>query len=115
LTETAKLSTSDGVAGDRFGLSLIIISNTVIAGAPGDDSGQGSAYIFAKPDGSWTTTSTFAAKLTTSDGAANDFFGFSMATSGETVVIGAQGHDGTRGSAYVFVSHHFVYLPVILR
>jgi hypothetical protein len=114
LTETAKLTASDGATGDRFGLSLAVISDTVVAGAPGDDSGQGSAYIFVKPGGGWVTTTDFAAKLTASDGAANNFFGFSTATNGEAVVIGAQGNDGNRGSAYVF-SHPFLYLPLILR
>jgi hypothetical protein len=115
LSETAKLTTSDGVAGDRLGLSLAAISDTVVAGAPGDDSGQGSAYVFVKPSGGWVTTSTFAAKLTALDGAANNFFGFSMAASSETVVIGAQGNDSNRGSAYVFGSRSFLYLPIILR
>ena len=115
LTETAKLSASDGAAGDRFGLSLAVISDTIIAGAPGDDSGQGSAYIFVKPSSGWGPTSTFAAKLTAPDGAPDNFFGFSMATSGETAVIGAQGNDGNRGSAYVFVSGTFLYLPMIVR
>ncbi|MBE7556968.1 MAG: FG-GAP repeat protein [Anaerolineales bacterium] len=114
LTETAKLTAADGTAEDRFGLSVTVISDTVMTGAPGDDSGRGSAYLFAKPGGGWVTTATFAAKLTVSDGAADNFFGFSLAASDETVVIGAQGHAGARGSAYVF-SRPFLYLPLILR
>jgi hypothetical protein len=119
LTETAKLTASDGAAGDRFGLSVAIISDTMVVGAPGDDSGRGSAYLFVKPSGGWVTTATFAAKLTASDGATDNFFGFSTAINGETVVIGAQGNDGDRGSAYVFSNYVFskpiLYLPVILR
>ena len=114
LTETAKLTASDGAAEDRFGLSLAVISDTVVVGAPGDDSGLGSAYMVVKPDGGWVTTDTFAARLTASDGAIDNFFGFSAAASDGAVVIGAQGHDGARGSAYVF-SQAFFYLPVILR
>lgn len=115
LTETAKLTASDGAAEDRFGLSLAVISDTVVAGAPGDNSGLGSAYVFVKPGGGWVTTATFAARLTASDGATDNFFGFSTAASSEAVVIGAQGHDGARGSAYVFSQAAFFYLPVILR
>lgn len=114
LTETAKLTAADGSAEDRFGLSVAVISDTVVSGAPGDDNGRGSAYLFVKPGGGWVTTATFAAKLTASDGAADNFFGFSTAASGETVVIGAQGHAGARGSAYVF-SRPFLYLPLILQ
>jgi hypothetical protein len=42
------------------------------------------------------------AKLLASDGAAEDFFGSSVAVSGDTAVVGAVG-DGDNGSAYVFV------------
>lgn len=111
LTETAKLTAADG---DRFGLSVAVISDTVVTGAPGNDSGQGSAYLFVKPNGGWVTTSNFAAKLRAADGAANNYFGFATAANGETVVIGAQGHAGDRGSAYVF-SQPILYLPLILR
>ncbi|UCF08000.1 MAG: thrombospondin type 3 repeat-containing protein, partial [Thermoplasmata archaeon] len=42
------------------------------------------------------------AKLTASDGAADDQFGSSVSASGNTVVIGAPGDDGS-GSAYVYI------------
>ena len=47
-TETAKFSASDGMGGDRFGTSVAISGDTVVAGAPGDDSNKGSAYVFEK-------------------------------------------------------------------
>src|SRR5262245_55319949 len=46
------------------------------------------------------------AKLTASDGAAEDFFGFSVAISGDTVVVGAFSADSPnmdQGAAYIFV------------
>jgi FG-GAP repeat/Cadherin domain len=43
------------------------------------------------------------AKLTASDGAKADALGFSVAVSGDTVVVGAHGDDKFKGSAYVFV------------
>ena len=45
------------------------------------------------------------AKLTASDGAASDFFGFSVSISGDTALVGAHGDDdngSNSGSAYVF-------------
>ena len=45
------------------------------------------------------------AKLTASDGAANDHFGVSVAIAGDTIVVGAYGDDDSgsdSGSAYVF-------------
>ncbi|MBM3949001.1 MAG: hypothetical protein FJ312_07155, partial [SAR202 cluster bacterium] len=47
------------------------------------------------------------AKLTASDGAADDLFGYSVAVSGDTAVVGAWsddvGSNDNQGSAYVFV------------
>jgi len=100
--EQAKLTASDGAAGDEFGFSVAISGDTVVVGADGDNSDQGSAYVFVKPGGGWATTSAFTAKLTASDGAAGDYFGASVAISGDTVVVGADGDNSDQGSAYVF-------------
>ena len=104
-SEVAKLTTSDGAFRDHFGESVAVDGDTVVVGALWDDdngSDSGSAYVFTKPDDGWTTTSSFAAKLTPSDGAANDWFGSSVAVDGDTVVVGAHRDDGS-GSAYVFI------------
>ena len=107
-TETAKLAASDGAAGDRFGVSVGVDGDTVVVGARLDDDNggsSGSAYVFTKPADGWTNTSSFAAKLTASDGAADDQFGRSVAVDGDTVVVGAFGDDDNgsmSGSAYVF-------------
>jgi hypothetical protein len=105
MTETAKLTASDGADSDQFGASVAISGDTVVVGAVGDDIGantdQGSAYVFVKPAGGWTNM-TETAKLTASDGAYGDRFGFSVAISGDTVVVGAPWKE----SAYVFVEPH---------
>ena len=102
MTETAKLTVSDWAAGDWFG-PVAISGDTVVFGAYGDDdngNNSGSAYVFVK-SGHWSDM-TETAKLTASDGAAGDWFGASVAISGDTVVVGAYWDDG-KGSAYVFV------------
>ena len=43
-------------------------------------------------------------KLTASDAAADDVFGYSVAVNGDTAVVGAYGDDYGSGSAYVFGS-----------
>jgi hypothetical protein len=110
-TETAKLTASDGQMQDFFGWSVAVSGNTVVVGAKGDDIGshdeQGSAYLFESPGGSWSDR-TETAKLTASDGAADDEFGHSVAISGDMVVVGAHWDDWgsgsifNEGSAYVF-------------
>jgi len=104
--QVAKLTASDSLTDKRFGESVAIDGDTVVAGARGDTSGRGAAYVFVKPAGGWVS-GTQTAKLTASDGVANDGLGFAVAVSGDTVVAGAPFDDiGTatqRGSAYVFV------------
>ena len=107
-TETVKLTASDGATSDYFGRSVSVYNNTAVIGAVYDDdngSNSGSAYIFEKnsTSGNWTQTET--AKLTASDGAADDRFGYSVSVYNNTAVIGASydGDNGSNsGSAYVF-------------
>ena len=105
--QVTKLLDSDGAAGDRFGFSVAISGNTVVVGAVLDDDNGidfGSAYVFERDQGgidNWGQVT----KLLDSDGAVHDFFGFSVAISGDTVVVGVGGDDDNgidSGSAYVF-------------
>jgi len=101
--KVVRLTASDGEADDSFGYSVAISGDTVVVGARYDDIGtnnnQGSAYVFEKPGSGWATTSNYTARLTANDGATGDRFGGSVAISGDTVVVGAYGDEG---SAYVF-------------
>lgn len=105
-TEQAKLTASDGAAGDLFGRSVTISGDTVVVGAQYDevDSNfhQGSAYVFTRTAGTWTEQ----AKLTAADGGADDLFGVSVAMSGGTALIGAGFADvddnAIQGAAYVW-------------
>ncbi len=109
-TAIAKLTASDGTADDNFGISVGISGNVVIVGTYQDDdkgSNSGSAYIFEKPLSGWIDM-TETAKLTASDGAPDDNFGFSVCISNNVAVIGAYRDDDNEsnsGSAYVFERH----------
>lgn len=100
-SQQAKLLASDGAAGDQLGSSLVVEGDTIVAGASGDDSSRGSAYVFTRSGTTWTQE----AKLVASDGLANDYFGTFVGLAGDTVVVGAPGADQAftdAGSAYVF-------------
>ena len=98
-TRTQELSAGDRRAGDTFGYSTALSSNTAIIGAPGNDSLRGSAYIFEwQTNGVWIQSS----NLTASDRVTNDNFGFSVSISEDFAIIGAYGDDMLKGSAYVF-------------
>ena len=106
-TQTAKLTASDGAAGDYLGSAVAIDGDTIVAGAGfvkvGENFSQGSVYTFART-GAATRTET--AKLTASDGAQYDNLGYSVAIDGDTIVAGAPidavGANGEQGSVYTF-------------
>jgi Cadherin-like domain/FG-GAP repeat len=114
-------------AGDAFGYSVSVSGDTVVIGAIGEDSSTtgvnstsnessdaaGAAYVFVRSDGIWSQQ----AYLKASNTGTADQFGWSVAVSGDTVVIGALGEDSSTtgvnstpnegapdsGAAYVFV------------
>lgn len=97
----ATLVADDGAAGDRFGWSVGIHDGTAIVGAPGDDDVRGSAYIFTRQaDGGWAQIE----KLLAMDGEAGDEFGTTVSIFDNTLIVGAPGDDGGKGSVYVFES-----------
>jgi hypothetical protein len=99
---TATLLPSDSMTGDGFGLSVAISGDTIVVGANEiGGSTIGAAYIFVKPAGGWSDM-TETAKITASDGQADDYFGSSVAISGNTVAVGASQNYKSNGKAYVF-------------
>lgn len=105
-TQQAKLLASDGAAGDSFGCAVSIFGDTAIVGAYAKASGtnfnQGAVYVFTRSGTVWTQQ----AKLNAADGAANDFFGYSVSAGLDTTVIGAPSKaisgNLAQGAAYVF-------------
>jgi hypothetical protein len=94
---------------DIFGADLDINDDGdyIIAGASGEDggsgdptSGAGAAYIFTRSGSTWTQQ----AKLTPSDAAANDSFGFAVSISGDATyaIVGAYYKGSGDGAAYIF-------------
>ena len=108
-TQSAKLTASDGAAADYLGTSLAISSGTIVAGADADEVAghidQGAVYVYTEPAGGWANA-TQTAKLTSSDGAANDLLGTAVGVSGSTIVAGAAHHEvgsaAEQGAAYVY-------------
>src|ERR1044072_1511699 len=101
-----KVTADDGGAQDNLGWSVAIDGNNAVVGTPNatvnGHSQQGAAYIFSYSNGSWAQV----AKLTANDGAAFDTFGYSVAISSNTAVVGAWhatiNGNPLQGAAYVF-------------
>lgn len=102
--EVAKLVADDAADNRDFGNAVDVSGDTVVIGAP-DDSisapSAGTAYVFVRNEGGADVWSQVA-KLTASDASERAYFGFDVAISGDTIVVGAYGDDAFRGAAYVF-------------
>jgi hypothetical protein len=104
--EAAELQPALVESGDGFGLALAMDGDRLVIGAFGDDHpgaiDAGAAYAYARSGNAWVEE----AKLTPSDVAAGDAFGFAVSVHGDDALIGAHGDNlGTvadAGSAYVF-------------
>ncbi|HKP69955.1 MAG TPA: FG-GAP-like repeat-containing protein, partial [Pyrinomonadaceae bacterium] len=101
-----KLTASDAATSDGFGSRVAIDGDTIVASSYLDDSGtaanRGAVYVFTRTGSIWTEQQ----KLLASDGAGADWFGYSVAISGDTILAGAPNDDfsslDNAGSAYVF-------------
>lgn len=131
----AYLKASATGAQDSFGKCVAASGNTVVVGAPGEDSnatgvngdpndnsanGAGAVYVFVRNASTWTLQAYLKASNT---GGADDF-GTAVAISGDTIVVGADGEDSnspgvngdqsnnvltSAGAAYVFVRNAGVW------
>ncbi len=102
--ELFKLTASDAAEGDLFGISVSMSGSTAIVGAIKNDgagSDSGAAYVFD------TNTGEQLFRLTASDATAYNWFGYSVAISGTTAIVGAHRNDDNAptprsGAAYLF-------------
>lgn len=89
----ARLAPPDAAGGDRFGEHVAVYSTTVAATAPGYNSDQGAAYVFACTQ----TRCTQRQKLLANDGEAGDEFGGGVDLANGVLVVGAPWADQVPG------------------
>jgi hypothetical protein len=128
-TQDAYLKASNSEVEDYFGTSVAVSGDTAVVGASGEDGNgtgvdadqadnsatdAGAAYVFVRDGaGAWSQQAYLKASNTNSE----DFFGASVANSGDIVLVGAPSEDGnaigaggdqadnsagTAGAAYAF-------------
>lgn len=106
--QQSRLLASDGVAGDQFGAAVAIDGNTIVVGARFAESNYGKAYVFTRngQTGAWVEQK-LPRTLYPGSAAFPGQFGFSVAISGTTIVVGNPRAHGTNnvptGIAHVFV------------
>ena len=105
-SQAAEFSGSDTGLSNTFGWDVALSGNTAVIGAPRATVGAGTAYVFVKTG----THFVQQAKLAPPNSQSADLFGYSVALSGRTTLIGAPGccalpqrYGVFRGVAYTFV------------
>ena len=117
--QQASLVASDVDSMNDLGFSIAASGTTIAVGAPqafGQLSRTGAVYVFDEPAAGWPGQATETAKLTVSTGQPNDYLGWSVAISGNTIVAGAPfadpGSNSSQGAAYVFSRGPSGWTPV---
>jgi len=106
ITQIAKLTASNAGKEDWFGHSLSIDGDYIIVGAYGEDSENidaGASYLFKRNSNEKDDTSQIAMILI-HNSRDYDYFGYSVAISGNYILVGAYGEDTTAngaGTAYL--------------
>ena len=122
MAQQAYLKASNTEAGDYFGRSVAVSGDTVVVGAPFEDSGttsgtgnqadnsasnSGAAYVFVRSGAVWTQQAYLKANFPRAD----DYFGWSVAVSGDTVVVGATGEDNNATGVNGDQGHYYNNAP----
>lgn len=108
IAQQAYVKASNAEANDQFGASVAISGDTMVVGAPKENSNaagvngdqnnnrssySGAAYVFVRTGGGWTQQ----AYLKASTPGIDDRFGSVVAISGDTIVVGAPQENGSSG------------------
>lgn len=102
----AKLTPSDGGAGDLFGGSVALLGNVAVIGAEHHDltsplllPNAGAAYVFTRTGSVWPQTQ----KLTASDAIFDEaYFGNAVGISPDMIAVGSYGDASNTGSVYLY-------------
>jgi uncharacterized protein (DUF2345 family) len=93
----AELTYADRKSDTYAGYSVAISGNTIVVGAPSLSRDlNGAAYVFVEPTSGWTNITQTTKLVAWEEFPKNNYFGFSVAIDGNTIVVGGSG-------AYVFV------------
>ncbi len=109
-----EVTADDGQSNDLFGFRVLISGDTAFVSAPAPVYRPGSVYVFTEINGVWTQTQKLVATPDfTPPPNWSDFFGWSLALSGDKLIVGAPftfAAQGPTGAAFVFTSSNGVWV-----
>jgi hypothetical protein len=119
--QAAKITATDSITYDQFGVSVAIYSDTALIGAYGDDdlgNDAGSAYLFERDEGGADNWG-LVVKLTASNGEDSDRFGVAVAVEEDIALVGSwlgNGTVGNSGLSYLYrKTPSGAMLPLVMR
>jgi hypothetical protein len=86
--QSAELQTLNAAGTDQFGSAVAVSGSTIVVGDDDSEGQRGTAYVFEEIANSWKQV----AELNPSATTANSNFGYSVAISGTTIVVGTIGN-----------------------
>lgn len=99
--EQARLDAGNGHSHKRFARSVALFGDTAVIGVPNFRQGRGCVYVFRRAGRAWIRE----ALLTPPDAESYDYFGTSVAISGDTLMV------RTSAAVYVFAFRDGQWLP----
>jgi len=98
--QVARLSASDAVSGDQFGLSIALRGKDILVGAPGREEAKGAIYVIREnADGSFSESTV----LTVNDASPGDRFGLTLSADENMIAVGVPDQSESKGAVYVFM------------
>ena len=99
---TTTLTAADGSPNNYFGYALALSGNRIIVGAPYDTRGvlsrAGAAYVYRLVGAAWVPE----IKVMAEPAYSSDYFGYSVALSGNSLLMGAPGFNGSEDDGTVY-------------
>ncbi|MDB6140303.1 MAG: quinoprotein [Verrucomicrobiaceae bacterium] len=96
LAQAASLQPSSLAAGDRYGYAVVLNGGRVFVGAPYRASKKGSVFMGLKYQ------PFFYSEITAEDGAANDYFGYTLAADAGMLLVPSYGTNSSTGAVYLY-------------
>jgi choice-of-anchor B domain-containing protein len=96
--QEAKLTASDGQAGDGFGRAVALSGDRILVGAPGQAKNRGGVYLFVHQGNTWKEEGRMVARTVSE----NSLLGSSVAILRDWFIASAPGRDENTGAVYLF-------------
>ncbi|MGA8468552.1 MAG: hypothetical protein WB721_06840, partial [Pseudolabrys sp.] len=91
---------ASGVSQQGASVALSADGNTAIVGGPGDNNGQGAAWVYTRSGGVWTQQGNKL--VTVASGAAQQGVSVSLSSDGNMAIVGGPGDTSGQGAAWLY-------------